>query len=158
MGSPLRSRDLSPQMRQRYGLDRRNPWPVILGVTLAVAFTAALAFAAYNVLSPALHPKLLAWNVIGPDRVDITFEVRRSASADVYCVLRAQDETRADVGYAVVPLARGTTYVQETYSLRTLAPAFVVELLACAAGEPPARVPPPQFPPGVVPPEQPWTP
>ena len=26
------------------------------------------------------------------------------------------------------------------------------------AGEPPQRVPPPQFPPGVVPPQQPWTP
>ena len=158
MGSPLRSRDLSPRMRERYGLDRRNPWPVVLGVAFAVTFTAALAFVAYNVLSPGLQPKLLAWNVVGADRVDVTFEVRRSASADVYCVIRAQDETRADLGYAVVPLPRGTTYVQETYPLHTLAPAFVVELLACSAGGPPQRVPPPQFPPGVVPPEQPWSP
>lgn len=156
MGSPLRREDLSPRLRARYGLDRRRRWPVVVGGVLAVLFVGALAYVAYNILSPGLYPKLLAWNVVGPDRVDVTFEVRRSDRADVYCIVRAQDETRADVGYALVPLPRGTSYVQTTYSLRTIAPAFVVELLGCEVGGPPARVPPPQFPPGVVPPEQPW--
>jgi hypothetical protein len=149
---------MSPQMRERYGLTRR-PWGAMaLSGLLAVAFVVALAYAGYQILSPQLYPKLLAWNVVADDRVDVTFEVRRPDTVDVYCVLRAQDETRADVGYAVVPLARGTTYVQQTYPLRTLAPAYVVEVLACEAGGPPQRVIPPQFPPGVVPPEQPWTP
>lgn len=157
MPSAVRARDLPPHLRARYGLDRK-PWGLVIAAMLAVAFVVALAFVAYNLLAPNLQPKLLAWNVVSRDHVDITFEVRRSAEADVYCALRAQDETRADVGYAIVALPRGTTYVQQTYALRTLAPAFVVELLGCEAGQPPRRVPPPQFPPGVVPPEQPWSP
>lgn len=157
MGSAISGRSLPPHLQARYGV-RHTPWwgYALIGLLVA-AFVAALAYVAYNLLAPGLQPKLLAWKVEGRDRVDVTFEVRRSAEADVYCVIRAQDETRTDVGYAVVPLARGTTYVQETYPLRTIAPAFVVELLGCAAGQPPTRVPPPQFPPGVVPPDQPWT-
>jgi hypothetical protein len=43
------------------------------------------------------------------------------------------------------------------YSLRTVAPAFTVEVLACERpGE--LRAPGPQFPPGIAVPEQPWTP
>jgi hypothetical protein len=41
------------------------------------------------------------------------------------------------------------------YPLRTLAPAFTVELLGCSVDGPPGVVPP-QFPPGVVMPDQPW--
>ena len=150
--------DLPPHLKARYGVGRR-PWGAYIATGLvAVAFVAALGFVIYNVLAPNIQPKLLAWRVVAPDHVAITFEVRRSESADVYCVLRAQDESRADVGYAVVSLPRGTTYVQQVYDLRTLSPAFVVDLLGCQAGEPPQRVPPPQFPPGVVPPQQPWTP
>ena len=110
-----------------------------------------------NLISPKVTFTLLAWDDLSADRVDVTFEVRRSAEWDVYCVLRAQDESRTDVGYATVPIPRGSTYVQQTYSLRTIAPAYVVEVLACEAGAPPERVVPPQFPPGVVPPDQPWT-
>ena len=155
---PSAVKDLPPHLRARYGVGRR-PWGAYLLIALTVvAFTGALAFVAYNVLAPNIQPKLLAWRVVGPDHVAITFEVRRSEAADVYCVLRAQDESRADVGYAIVALPRGTTYVQQTYDLRTLSPAYVVDLLGCEAGGPPPRVPPPQFPPGVVAPQQPWTP
>ena len=157
MGSPFAPSDLSPDMRQRYGLDRPSRAPWIASGILVAAFVGAMAFVGFQVLSPSVGYSLLAWNVVAEDRVDVTFEVERSAEADVYCVLRAQDSGHADVGYAVVPLARGTTYVQETYPLRTLAPAYVVEVLACEAGAPPQRVLPPQFPAGVVPPEQPWT-
>jgi len=157
MGSAIDGRSLAPHLQARYGV-RRTPWwgYAVIGLVV-IAFVGALAYVAYNLLAPGLQPKLLAWKVEGRDRVDVTFEVRRSAEADVYCVIRAQDESRTDVGYATVALPRGTTYVQETYPLRTISPAFVVELLGCEAGQPPVRIPPPQFPPGVVPPEQPWT-
>ena len=157
MGSTIDGKALPPHLQARYGV-RRTPWWAFAAIGLVIAgFVAALAYVAYNLVAPGVQPKLLAWKVEGRDRVDVTFEVRRSDQADVYCVIRAQDETRTDVGYAVVPLARGTTYVQETYPLRTIAPAYVVELLGCEAGQAPTRVPQPQFPPGVVPPEQPWT-
>ena len=158
MSSAIDGRSLPPDLQARYGVGRRA-WPALIaGIVATVAFVAALGFVTYNLLSPKVTYEVLAWNDIGPDRVDITFDIRRSAEWDVYCVVRAQDESRADVGYAVVPIPRGTAYAQLTYSLRTLAPAYIVEILACEAGAPPERVVPPQFPPGVVPPEQPWTP
>lgn len=158
MSSAIDGRRLPPDLQARYGVGRR-PWLAIAaGVTGLVAFIAALAFVTLNLLSPQVTYEVLAWNDISADRVDITFDVRRSEEWDVYCVIRAQDESRADVGYAVAAIPRGTSYAQVTYSLRTLAPAYIVEVLACEAGAPPERVVPPQFPPGVAPPEQPWTP
>lgn len=158
MGSAIDGRTLPGDLQARYGVGRR-PWLALTaGIIGIVAFVVALAFVTLNLLSPKVTFQVLAWRDIAPDRVDITFEVRRSAEWDVYCVLRAQDESRADVAYTVVPIPRGTSYEQVTYSLRTIAPAYIVEVLACEAGAPPERVVPPQFPPGVVPPAQPWTP
>ena len=158
MSSAIDGRSLPPDLQARYGVGRRSRFPLIAGLIGIAAFIAALAFVTFNLVSPKVTYKLLAWNDVAADRVDVTFDVRRSQEWDVYCVLRAQDESRTDVGYAVVGIPRGTSFEQVTYPLRTLAPAFVVEVLACEAGAPPERVVPPQFPPGVVPPEQPWTP
>lgn len=158
MGSAIDGRSLPPDLRARYGIGRR-PWLALTaGIAGAVAFVIALAFVTLNLLSPKVTYQVLAWRDVSADRVDITFEVRRSAEWDVYCVVRAQDESRADVAYTVVAIPRGSSYEQVTYSLRTIAPAYIVEVLACEAGAAPERVVPPQFPPGVVPPEQPWTP
>ena len=156
MSSAIDGRSLPPDLQARYGIGRRSPLPVIAAVVGIVAFIAALAFVTLNLVSPKVTYELLAWDDVAADRVDVTFDIRRSEEWDVYCVLRAQDESRTDVGYAVVGIPRGTSYEQITYPLRTLAPAYVVEVLACQAGQPPERVVPPQFPPGVVPPEQPW--
>jgi Domain of unknown function (DUF4307) len=158
MSSAIDGRSLPPDLQARYGVGHRSPLPLIAGFVGITAFVSALAFVTLNLVSPKVTYDLLAWNDVAADRVDVTFDIRRSEEWDVYCVLRAQDESRTDVGYAVVGIPRGTSYVQTTYSLRTLAPAYVVEVLACQAGAPPERVVPAQFPPGVVPPEQPWTP
>ena len=158
MSSAIDGRSLPPDLQARYGVGRRSPLPLIAGLVGITAFIGALAFVTFNLVSPRVTYELLSWNDVAADRVDVTFDIRRSEEWDVYCVLRAQDESRTDVGYAVVGIPRGTSYVQTTYSLRTLAPAYVVEVLACQAGAPPERVVPAQFPPGVVPPEQPWTP
>jgi len=157
VSSAIDGRSLPPDLQARYGVGRRSLFPIVASVIGIGAFIAAMAFVTLNLVSPKVTYKLLAWNDLSAERVDITFEVRRSAEWDVYCVLRAQDESRADVGYAVAAIPRGTSYAQQTYSLRTLAPAYVVEVLACQAGSPPERVVPPQFPPGVAPPPQPWT-
>ena len=157
MSSAIDGRSLPPDLQARYGIGRRSSLPLVFGIIASIGFVAALAFVTFNLVSPRVTYELLAWDDVSADRVDVTFDIRRSEEWDVYCVLRAQDESRADVGYAVVGIPRGTPYVQTTYPLRTLAPAFVVEVLACQAGQPPERVVPPQFPPGVVPPDQPWT-
>lgn len=157
MSSAIDGRSLPPDLQARYGVGRRSRLPLIAGIIGIAGFIAALAFVTLNLVSPKVTYELLAWDDVSADRVDVTFDIRRSEEWDVYCVIRAQDESRTDVGYAVVGIPRGTSYVQTTYSLRTLAPAYVVEVLACQAGQPPERVVPPQFPPGVVPPDQPWT-
>jgi hypothetical protein len=157
VSSAIDGRSLPPDLQARYGVGRGSSLPLVFGIIASIGFVAALAFVTFNLVSPRVTYELLAWDDVSADRVDVTFDIRRSEEWDVYCVLRAQDESRTDVAYTVVGIPKGTSYVQMTYSLRTLAPAYVVEVLACQAGQPPERVVPPQFPPGVVPPDQPWT-
>jgi hypothetical protein len=156
--SPFTRDQLSPAMQERYGLNRRpvGRWAVV-SIVLAV-FVGVLAWVAVAVSSDNVATRLITWEVVGPDHVDITYQVRPDPGTAIQCVLRAQDENRIDVGYAsvTVPPQPADDVVISTYALRTLAPAYTVELLGCATGAPP-RVPPPQFPPGVVPPDQPYS-
>jgi len=151
-------RTLSPELQARYGVGRRSPWAWIWGALAVAVFAGAMAFVGVQLAAPKIDGKLLAWDDAADDHVLVTFEVARPDGETSYCVLRAQDSSRVDVGYAVAEIPAGEGYVQQTYPLRTIAPAFVVELLGCGPENPPARVLPPQFPPGVVPPDQPWTP
>ena len=143
-------------MQQRYGLDRRPVGQWIAVALVVLSFIAALAFVTVGVTRSQVQARLVSWDDVAADRVDMTIEVRRPADDEVQCVLRAQDVRRIDVGYAVVVIPAGSGEVSLDYSLRTLAPAYTAELLGCAA-DGLLSVPPPQFPPGVVPPEQPWT-
>ena len=98
---------------------------------------------------------LLSWQERA-DHATVTFEVRRAGGAETRCVVRGQDRTRTDVGYAVLAVPAGSPVQVVTYELATLMPAYTVEVLGCAIeGDP--RVPPPQFPPGVAAPGQPFT-
>ena len=142
-------------MQARYGLDRR-PIGRRIGIgVLIVAFLGAMAFVTVGVTRNPVDSRLVAWDDAA-DRVDMTIQVKRPADAEATCVLRAQDDSRIDVGYAVVVIPPGEGDVVVDYRLRTLAPAFTAELLGCAIDGTPS-VAPPQFPPGVVPPEQPWS-
>ena len=100
-----------------------------------------------------MQVKLLAFSVVDDSRVDITFEVRRDSLTDTVCVIRAQDITHADVGYATVTITRGREYVQPTYPLATRARATTAEVLGCAPSEAPPTDPP-QFVPGTTNPPQ----
>ena len=142
-------------MQERYGLNR-SPIGRRIGVfALAVTFAGVLVFVFFGVTSNPVDSRLVAWDDVAPDRVNITISVKRPADAEVTCVLRAQDANRIDLGYATVVLPPGEAELFVDYSLRTIAPAYTAELLGCAIDGPPA-VPPPQFPPGVVPPAQPY--
>jgi hypothetical protein len=155
--APSAAGQMSPAMRQRYGLDR-NPWPVRILIAVAVGlFTALLVFFALRLTDQPIEARLLVWQQPQLDRLDITFEVNKPAGLATTCVLRAQDGDRVDVGYSSVELPAPPGYAQQTYRMRVLGPASVVEILACGPTGEPLRVPPPVFPPGVVPPEQPWT-
>ena len=155
MGAPIDLRSLPPDLQQRYGVGRK-PWGTIIAILgVVLLFAAGLVFAAMMLGRGSVQSKLLTWKVVGPDRVDVQFEVRSTTDEPVSCVLRAQDSQRADLGYATVPITFTDGYAQLTYPLHTLATAYTAEVLGCDVGTP--RVPGPQFPAGVAPPSQPWT-
>ena len=156
MSSPFSPDQLSPEMRQRYGLERRRVSPVVVAVIVVVVFLGAVAFAGIMAVRDNVEFQLIRWSVVAPDRADATFDVSRNGADEVVCILRAQDSKRIDVGYAEIVIPPGDDVVTIDYSLRTVAPAYAVEVLACERpGE--LRVPGPQFPPGIAVPEQPWT-
>ncbi len=144
---------LSPQMAARYGVKPTSRVLVVLVALLAIGFTVGVAWIGWRLATPPVQVKLLAFSVVDDSRVDITFEVRRDSLTDTVCVIRAQDITHADVGYATVTITRGREYVQPTYSLATRARATAAEVLGCAPSEAPPTDPP-QFPPGTTNPPQ----
>jgi hypothetical protein len=153
--SPFRRDQLSPEMIERYGLGHRSRWPMALGLSLALGLAALLAWGTISLSRSAVAVDLRSWSAAS-DHVDLTFTVARRTNEPLTCVIRAQDRSRADVGYATLvvrPTGEATTV---RYALATIAPAYVVEVLGCSAEGPP-RVIEPQFPPRVVPPSQPWT-
>ena len=153
MPSPFRADQLSPQMRERYGVGRRSAAPAVVAV-LAVVVLGFVAWLTVAGEATRVDASLLSWDARA-DHATVTFSVRRAEGLETRCVLRGQDRTRADVGYAVVDLPAGDPQVTVTYELATLMPAYVIELLGCSVDGDPA-VNGPQFPPGVAAPEQPW--
>lgn len=144
-------------MITRYGLDRR-PWGTMIGAgILVVGFALALVFVTTGLSRDTLTATLVSWDDSAPGHVSVSFDVQRQGTDTVTCVIRAQDKSRADVGYADISIPPGAATIRIDYELRTLAPAYVVELLGCGVGSA-ANVQQPQFPPGVVPPDQPWVP
>ncbi len=142
-------------LEQRYGRPRTSPVVVAVGIIVAGVVAGLLAWIAWVNANPPVRYKLLAYRSAGDTAVDVTWEVRRSATSAVTCVLRAQDSTHVDVGYAYVTIGvDGSDYVQPTYRLTTIAPAYSADVIACGEGSTPPETVPPQFRPGTSPPAQ----
>lgn len=137
----------------RYGKRPIPRWAYWVAIPLALVALAGLGSFAVSKANPPVRSKLLTWQVTGPTSVSATFEVRRSASQEVYCTLRAQDVRHVDVGYATFRIPPGADYEQPTVRVNTARQATAVELLGCAAGSPP-RVVGPQFDPAYPNPAQ----
>ncbi len=144
-------------MQVRYGFNQVNHLRTAFIALVTLVFAVAIGFVTFSMSQKSIQFKLLTWSVVSPERADLRFEVRRIGSDAVDCVVRAQDSKRIDVGYSVISIPSGNDYEQLNYSLRTLAPAYVVEVLTCVKAGDTTRVPGPQFPAGIAPPPQPWT-
>lgn len=155
MPSPFRKDQLTEAMLERYGMNRRRTAGTALTLATAIAFAGVLGWATWATTRGGVQADLRSWQV-RPDHVEVVFTVSTSSPGEVTCVIRAQDRTRADVGYATLTLPSALEPTTVTYRLRTIVPAYVVEVLGCAVGQAP-RVTGPQFPTGVVAPAQPWT-
>lgn len=145
----------------RYGTGPRPWWVRLLrgaGVVLVLLGLAVGAWRGWQLSNPDVSARLLAFDVVSPQRVDVTFEVELPRGSAGTCVLRAQDASRHDVGYASVrvgpPADQAGNRVAGTYPLATRAEAVIAEVLGCASGATVPAVEAPQFPPGTANPSQ----
>lgn len=145
--------NLPEHIKLRYGVKQRRVVPVLVGVLIAGVVSASLAYGVFRQQNPSVSAKLLTFEVVSPTQVNVTWELARGPELATYCVLRAQDISRTDVGYATVMVAGGSDYEQITYPLTTNGQAVLAEVLGCSNSEN-MRVPPANFPPGVKIPEQ----
>jgi hypothetical protein len=106
---------------------------VVLATVVAVA-AAGLAYRLYvQYGDDSYTARILSESERTDDRVTIRFEVRSpSGAGPVTCAVRARSRDGAVVGTAEVPVPAGTR-VEKTYTLRTSARAFVVDIPRCWA-------------------------
>jgi len=148
-------------MKQRYGIRPRSRALMVVTAAVVAVLIGLVVWAGWQLANPPVQARLIGYRVISDTSTEITWEVRRSAEATVYCVVHAQDSRRRDVGYATVTVPAGTDYVQPTYRLTTLRRPVAAEILGCGTDPNPiveapkfgpGVLPPPQSPPGVAPP------
>lgn len=157
MPSPFSAAQLSPAMRERYGIGGRKVGTAILIAVVVIAFAAGVLFVGISMSrgsAQAVQGRILTWTVQGADHAHLLMSVT-GAEQGATCAVRAQDIEHVDVGYALITFGKGEDVQRTEYELRTLAPAVNVELLGCAVEGTP-DVQGPQFPAGVVAPEQPY--
>lgn len=145
--------NLPAHIQLRYGVRRRRVVPVLIGILIAGIVSGSLAYATFRQQNPSVSAQLLTFEIVSPTKVNVTWELARGPELTTYCVVRAQDISRTDVGYATVTVAGGSDYEQITYSLTTNGQAVLAEVLGCSNSKN-FRAPPANFPPGVKIPEQ----
>lgn len=134
-------------------MNRGQKLPLITALIISTVVAAGLGMGKYRENNPALDWGLRSFSVDSDQKVSVVWEIARQENKDTYCVLRAQDEKRMDVGYATVLIAAGPAKTTMAYQMNTESLAVLVEVLGCAY-QPEMRVPPANFPPGVKIPEQ----
>ena len=73
MGSPFSRDQLSPEMRERYALDKRRSTTVVIAIVAIVAFLGAMAYIGGMLLRGDIQFLLLRWTVVQDERADATF-------------------------------------------------------------------------------------
>ncbi len=144
---------LPDHLKERYGVNQRN-WSKIIATFILLACGIGLVlFTIIRNSRPSVAGELISFKVTSPNKVTVTWKVQRPEDASIFCVLRAQDIDKTDVGYATVPVPAGPKYSNISYNLTTNGQAVLAEVLGCGNTKN-LRVPPPNFPPGVQIPAQ----
>ena len=147
--------ELSPAMRERYGVTPTSPWTIVGIAALTVAFLGIIGAITWQLATPSAQTQLVRFTVASDNLVNVTFDLQRDGAATTTCALRARDVHHVDVGYANVEITPGRAVLSVTYPLATLAKATSAEVLGCADNAAP-HVDSPAFAPGTVnPPQQP---
>jgi len=140
-------------IKQRYGLTKKSKFPIFIGLIIASVVGLGLGFANYRQVNPALDWYLLSFDVQNESRVSIEWQIARQENRETFCVVRAQNDKRQDVGYATVVIPPGEAKTTFSYTMNTESLAVLAEVLGCAYDKE-MRVPPADFPPGVKIPDQ----
>jgi len=126
----------------RYGRDTRKPlsklarWGLL---AVAVAVGALIAFVAYrNLGTKPIEAKQTAFELLGDDRVEVTFEVSRDQpERAAVCIIRARSKDGDEAGRREVLVPPGNALVVETTVLRTSKPPVTGEVFGCSYQVPP---------------------
>ena len=147
--------DQPEYIQQRYGYKKPTLIPRVISVVLIGVTVAASTFFFISRKDQSVGYRLSAFTVNSDTSVTVNWQIARPANTTVYCVLRAQNDKRVDVGYATVTVEKpgSVTEINEIYTLRTESKAVLAEVLGCSLNRM-QRVPAPDFPPGVQIPAQ----
>jgi len=146
--------DLPPHLQARYGYHKPRFRKQLAAAFAVFLLLGPVAYSVYRAHNPTFNGELTAFKVVSAQRVDVYWKLQRPENVATYCVLRAQDIRKTDVGYATVRINAGPALLQTSYALATNGQAVLAEVLACS-GNDQMRVPPANFPPGVqIPPQQ----
>ena len=142
-------------IQQRYGYKKPTAIPRVISILLIGLTVAGATFFFLNTKDKNVDAQLSSFVVNSDTSVLVNWEIARPANTTVYCVIRAQNDQRVDVGYATVTVEKpgNVTKVDFSYALRTESKAVLAEVLGCGLS-PQLRVPAANFPPGVQIPQQ----
>lgn len=121
-----------PHIQARYPEEKKSWFLFIVGSIFVLIIGAFIAVGVERVINPPLYEKLLAWEIKDANSVSVTFEISRPIDMNVWCLIRAQNEDKFDVGYAVLAFPQnGQQYLQTNYLLKTYETAYVAEVINC---------------------------
>lgn len=137
----------------RYGIKPANRALTAIGALIAIVLMTYVFTSINSRVTAAPTSRLISWQVITPLTVEVKFSVSGTVDTPLVCVIRAQDEDRFDVGYALArvdhPLADATFDVV----LATRENAFAVPTPICETSDSPGLLGS-HFRPGLRPPAQ----
>lgn len=155
-------RQVPAHLARRYGIRPAGfRWVSVAAATVGLVVAVGSLGVIARGLGSGGETKLIKWTAIGK-QADITWSVLRYDDAAVYCVLRAQDSARFDVGFAVVKVSGTAANPQIASTLELRSTAFSVVPPDCQTD--PTRLASPNFRAGQLPPAQnpplaaPWQP
>lgn len=147
---------LPPQVKARYPKPKSNFGLILIGLSASIAILLFVGLGFQKYVNLPAAGKLTGFVIVDATLVQTNFEVNRDPGTVITCALRAQDERRIDVGYALVEIAPSDQRISAlSYPLATRDLAVLVEVLGCSVGSEVRGVPLPQIAPGTELPEQP---
>jgi hypothetical protein len=140
-------------LHDRYGIRPRNK-PLIAFIGLAALILCVYVFVTVGQrVNTSSETRLITWETQSEKSVVVTFSVYKPQDEQLLCVLRAQDEDRFDVGYALARVDYPSKRPTFTVTLNTREEAFTVTQPICDYADSPALIGS-HFRPGQLPPAQ----